>query len=513
MSYKDGRMKVLFVCVGNACRSPMAEAIARIDASDVIEAFSAGLSPIGSLAGMTKQTLMRNGYWVEGLEPKGISHEVWEQADIVINLSGRAREEAFHEDAKVEDWEIEDPFGKDDINVYQRVFEEIRLHITELAHESRKRIAEAQMAERRARERLRAPSPAFVNINQTHEQRLARGPQRRWGTFAAFGGLIGAVSLTFGWVTMLPDAQTKMVAAATQKTAVSRETVQDPIFTSTDRIAIDPILDDAINTHVHSEEPPPPEENKRIPDLSRNDARNDTLNDMDQYAHPKQLRPAAATIIKTSSRPIISVPVPSRAASVPPPATANVKSTLVAKLRPLAMGSPSAKSPVPEIQVTPPMISTSNVPLDSPTAVLKEIKSPIPPPKPPTVPASITAAVAVVADPYPSLRIDDGGISKKQRQGTSLKLGHLLSRVEPVYPEAAKQEGIQGTVKLHAIIGRQGSVENLEPVDGTPVLVAAAVNAVRQWRYTETLLAGQSVETEEDIAVTFRLSNSAPPNN
>jgi len=85
--------------------------------------------------------------------------------------------------------------------------------------------------------------------------------------------------------------------------------------------------------------------------------------------------------------------------------------------------------------------------------------------------------------------------------------------VDPVYPEDAKTHGVQGTVKLHAIIGRQGSVENLEPVDGSPVLVAAAINAVRQWRYSETILAGQLVETEEDIAVTFRLSNPPPPPN
>jgi protein TonB len=163
--------------------------------------------------------------------------------------------------------------------------------------------------------------------------------------------------------------------------------------------------------------------------------------------------------------------------------------------------------------MTPPVISTSSLPTDSPPAVFKEIKSPIPPTKPPAVPASITAAVGIVADPYLSLRIPDGGISNKQRQTASLQLGHLLSRVEPIYPEAAKQEGIQGTVRLHAIIGRQGSVENLAPVDGSPALVVAAMNAVRQWRYTETLLAGRSVETEEDIAITFRLSTPAPPTN
>ena len=90
---------------------------------------------------------------------------------------------------------------------------------------------------------------------------------------------------------------------------------------------------------------------------------------------------------------------------------------------------------------------------------------------------------------------------------SNYQLGHLLSRVEPVYPEDAKQQGIQGTVKLHAVIGRHGSVETLQSVNGPPLLVAAAMNAVRQWRFSETLLAGQTVETEEDIDVIFRLSN------
>ena len=132
----------------------------------------------------------------------------------------------------------------------------------------------------------------------------------------------------------------------------------------------------------------------------------------------------------------------------------------------------------------------------------------VPAAKEPATPANITGAVAVVTDPYPSLRIPSGS-SKKQRQGASLQLGRLLSRIEPAYPEDAKQQGIQGTVKLHAVIDRNGSVQSLQPVNGPPVLVAAAVNAVRQWRFSETLLAGHSVETEEDINVVFRLSNSS----
>src|ERR1700738_2051894 len=105
---KAQRAKVLFVCIGNSCRSPMAEAIAWRDASAEIEASSAGLAPLGFVAEMTTQTLLRNGYAVEGLASKPITAEAWESADMVINMSGRAQEFAFRNfrgHAKAEDWE------------------------------------------------------------------------------------------------------------------------------------------------------------------------------------------------------------------------------------------------------------------------------------------------------------------------------------------------------------------------------------------------------------------------
>jgi TonB family protein len=481
----------------------MAEAIARVDAPDAIEAFSAGLSPIGSVAGMTKQTLTRNGYRVRGLEPKSISTEVWERADIVINLSGRAREQAFHEYSNVEDWEIEDPFGKD-ADVYQQVFEAIQLRVAELARVCRKRIAAARVAERLAQERLRPTPPVFTNLKRANGQRNPRGRRQRWGKFAAFGALIGFASLTFAWVTTLPDPRTKISADVTQRTELSSEPVQSPRLPPVGEIANDPGPGETMDAQVHGAESLLAEKSTAIPDLS--------MAEMNRQPSAVQ-GPSASMIVKTASRPIKSVVAPNHPATEPQLAAAKVNSPLVAKVQPLQVGSLSAALAKPEMQITPPVVSTANLPADFPPAALKEIKSPMPPPKPPAASASTTAAVAIFADPYPSLRIPDGGISKKQGQATSLQLGHLLSRVEPIYPEAAKEQGIQGTVKLHAIIGRQGSVENLEPVDGSPVLVAAAVNAVRQWRYTETLLAGRSVETEEDIAITFRLSNPAAPVN
>lgn len=150
------RTKVLFVCLGNSCRSPMAEAIARRDSSDVIEASSAGLAPLGFVAEMTKATLTANGYSADALDSKPIFPEIWEAADIVINMSGRPREQAFRNFAKVEDWEIADPYG-DDPEVYQRAFEDIRRHVAALTAKLKKGYSE-RGAERRQVESARRDS-------------------------------------------------------------------------------------------------------------------------------------------------------------------------------------------------------------------------------------------------------------------------------------------------------------------------------------------------------------------
>ena len=85
--------------------------------------------------------------------------------------------------------------------------------------------------------------------------------------------------------------------------------------------------------------------------------------------------------------------------------------------------------------------------------------------------------------------------------------GNLIHRVQPVYPLVARQAGIQGTVVLQAVISRSGAVENLEAVSGHPMLVKAAMDAVRQWRYRPYLLNDQPVEVETQVTVIFILSH------
>ena len=129
---RSHRIRVLFVCVGNACRSPMAEAISRYDAADVIEGSSAGLYPLGYVAELTKQTLRKNGYSANGLTSDALRKEAVEAADLIINMTGRASEEIFRGRENVEDWLVPDPFGADP-GTYQRVFEGIQRRVNQLA--------------------------------------------------------------------------------------------------------------------------------------------------------------------------------------------------------------------------------------------------------------------------------------------------------------------------------------------------------------------------------------------
>lgn len=669
MSKTDGRKKVLFVCIGNACRSPMAEAIARLDAPDEIEAFSAGLMPIGFVPELTQQTLMKNGYWVKGLVSKGISPKIWEQADIVINMSGRPRELAFPEYSKVEDWEMEDPFGEN-LETHQQVFEKIRLRVGELAEQCRRKNGATASAERRTRARLGATSLIFTTLNganggivfniseeglalsaamrlldgpvylriqfpesrnwievrgrvawksqsnkeagirfvdltegarqhirnwiasqdpsldfsertdasseQRHarpeitsaaalakmiarstasgdpreepvaswlfppapaaastsptatpslpepnpyvrrskqsyknapqfrpqpasEPRALRGPQRRLGTFVAIGLLIGFIALALEWIATRLDDRNESITATTHKSPESQGTLPSPPVSS---VASGPNpVEDKLSAPA-SEATPLPTDNK------------DSFRDASAEKARGQVSVARGAFPSTTLKP----PRPPKKSTLPrlqpteqlSGAVANANSQLIEKSQPQRAVSQPAS---PEQEETPkpsPVNAASNAPADAPTADLKEKEDSPAPKKQPVTAAQMAGEVSILTDPYPSLRADGRG-SQKQKHGARLELGHLLSRVVPVYPEEAKRQGIQGTVKLHAVVDRYGSVKSMQPVSGPAILGAAVVNAVRQWQYTETKLAGQPVETEVDIAVVFRISNPATP--
>lgn len=82
---------------------------------------------------------------------------------------------------------------------------------------------------------------------------------------------------------------------------------------------------------------------------------------------------------------------------------------------------------------------------------------------------------------------------------------YLVQRVEPEYPEAAREQHIQGPVILEALVGKDGAVENLSTVSGDPQLATAATDAVRQWRFKPFLRNGLPEEFQTQITVSFRL--------
>ena len=97
------------------------------------------------------------------------------------------------------------------------------------------------------------------------------------------------------------------------------------------------------------------------------------------------------------------------------------------------------------------------------------------------------------------------------RLGGNVAQAQILRQVQPVYPPVAKAARITGTVVLHAIIGRDGTVQQLQFVSGPPLLMTAAMDAVKQWVFKPTLLNGNAVEVDTQISVVFTLGYDKPP--
>ena len=150
-----------------------------------------------------------------------------------------------------------------------------------------------------------------------------------------------------------------------------------------------------------------------------------------------------------------------------------------------------------------------------PERVLEIHEPPAPPeisvPTGPAIPGSIEgppgagAPNIAIVNPPTSTRPPALEPQPRPFMRSELLEGKLIHRVQPQYPVVAKQIRLQGTVRLRAVIGRDGSVREVEILDGPPLLALAARDAVTQWRYQPTLLNGRPVEVETHITVHFRL--------
>ena len=94
---------------------------------------------------------------------------------------------------------------------------------------------------------------------------------------------------------------------------------------------------------------------------------------------------------------------------------------------------------------------------------------------------------------------------QRVRVSQGVTQGLLIRKVQPVYPALARQARIQGTVLLQAQISKTGDIENLQSISGHPMLVPAAIDAVRQWKYKPYILNGEPVEVDTQVTVNFTL--------
>jgi protein TonB len=95
--------------------------------------------------------------------------------------------------------------------------------------------------------------------------------------------------------------------------------------------------------------------------------------------------------------------------------------------------------------------------------------------------------------------------TQRIRVGGNVQAANVIKKVPPTYPPIARQARIQGHVILHAVISRDGTIQELKAISGHPLLIPAAVEAVKGWLYRPTMLNGEPVEVDTEIDVNFTL--------
>jgi len=96
-------------------------------------------------------------------------------------------------------------------------------------------------------------------------------------------------------------------------------------------------------------------------------------------------------------------------------------------------------------------------------------------------------------------------VQTRIRVGGNVQGAKLIRQIQPIYPQIAKTAHVSGTVLLHAIIAKDGTIQELQYISGPALLMKAAMDAVHEWRYQPTLLNGDPVEVDTQIQVVFTL--------
>ena len=127
--------RVLFLCIGNSCRSQMAEGFARRYGSDVMECASAGLAPANIVQPLTRKVMEVKNIQIDDQYPKSLEQITLPHFDLIINMSGRPFPTRLT--IPVREWKIEDPIGQSE-DVYNTVRDQIENSVMQLILEFRR---------------------------------------------------------------------------------------------------------------------------------------------------------------------------------------------------------------------------------------------------------------------------------------------------------------------------------------------------------------------------------------
>lgn len=178
----------------------------------------------------------------------------------------------------------------------------------------------------------------------------------------------------------------------------------------------------------------------------------------------------------------------------PPPAAPTVKATRVSEV---VNGELRAPSKIPE-KVK--MIKEEEAPPPSSGGVIGGVVGGVPG-------GSIGGVLgSIISNTRTSGPPPAAAVPKRLRISSGISEGMLTHRVEPVYPTIAQRAHIGGTVELRALIAKDGTIQNLQLISGHPLLVPAAMDAVKEWRYRPYILNGEPLEVETTVIVNFHMN-------
>jgi len=139
MKNHNRKTKVLFICIGNMCRSPMAEGFAREHGSDAVEPYSAGIHPTGVVSEDAILVMEEKGVDISGQHSRGLDDVPLDEIDIAVSMTGYPAKDLLPSGfrGRTVDWDIDDPIGQP-LSTFRQVRDEIEEKVMGLLEEIRK---------------------------------------------------------------------------------------------------------------------------------------------------------------------------------------------------------------------------------------------------------------------------------------------------------------------------------------------------------------------------------------